>query len=144
MSSQPGELRDLLALHLTPGLGPQRIAALLEHFGSAARARSARADELRGVPGIGDGLAAGLARDLAGADPDAELARAEKAGVRVIAMGGPDYPRLLADAPAAPRLLYVRGTLTAGDGRAVALVGSRRCTAYGRRMTARLAMELAL
>src|SRR5579872_6428746 len=43
----PDGLRDLLALHLAPGLGPCRTAALLQHFGSAARARRAGAAELR-------------------------------------------------------------------------------------------------
>src|SRR4051794_17852847 len=50
------DLRDLLALHLTPGIGPARIAALLEHFGSAARVLRASPDELIAVPGIGGHL----------------------------------------------------------------------------------------
>jgi excinuclease UvrABC nuclease subunit len=49
----PPAARDLLALHLTPGLGPVRIAALIEHFGSPAAARAAAASALQNVPGIG-------------------------------------------------------------------------------------------
>jgi DNA processing protein len=60
-----------------------------------------------------------------------------------VPLGSPDYPELLAAIPAAPRVLYVRGALTPADRRAVALVGSRRCTPYGRRLAERLAAGLA-
>src|SRR5262249_61371268 len=86
------ELRDLLALHLVPGLGPRRTASLLRHFGSAAAARRASAARLTAVPGIGDGLAGRLAEDLAQAGPDAALARAEQAGVHLAAPATPAYP----------------------------------------------------
>ena len=33
------ELRDLLAIHLVPGIGPKLLAALLERFGSFQRCR---------------------------------------------------------------------------------------------------------
>jgi DNA processing protein len=138
----PAETRELLALHLAPGLGPQRTAALLEHFGSAARARRAAAGELGAVPGIGTHLARSLAEALAQVDVEAELRQMERAGVRVLPLGGPEYPSCLAAIPAAPPLLYVRGTLSAADARAVALVGSRRCTPYGRRLAERLAAGL--
>jgi DNA processing protein len=143
MSEPPADLRELLALHLTPGLGPHRIAALLGRFGSAAGVLRAGAEELRQVPGIGAQLAGQIREALGGAGVEAELARAARAGVRLVALGGPGYPAPVAAIPGAPHLLYVRGTLTAGDERAVALVGSRRCSEYGRRVTARLAAGLA-
>src|SRR5262249_49763738 len=49
----------------------------------------------------------------------------------------------LAEIHAPPTLLYVRGALQEGDGRAVAIVGSRQCTDYGKRTATRLAQELA-
>jgi DNA processing protein len=137
------ELRDLLTLHLTPGLGPQRIAALLERFGSAGRALRASTAELLEMPSIGGKLAQELVRARGEVDVAAELARVERAGVWLTARGGPGYPAPLTDLPGAPALLYVRGTLTAADARAVALVGSRRCSDYGRRVAARLAAGLA-
>ncbi len=137
------DLRDLLALHLTPGIGPTRIAALLEHFGSAERVRQARPDELIAVPGIGGHLAHELPRALREIDVEKELALVEKAGACLWPIGSPQYPSLLAAIPSAPRMLYARGTVTPADGRAVALVGSRRCTPYGKRMAERLAAGLA-
>ncbi len=139
----PDDLRDLLALQLAPGLGPCRIAALLQHFGSAGRARRAGAAQLRAVDGIGPKLAEQLARALPAIDVDAELRRVERGGARLVALGTPEYPAALAQIPDPPHLLYVRGSLTAADALAVALVGSRGCSEYGRRTTARLAAGLA-
>jgi DNA processing protein len=142
-TTPPDDLRDLLALHLAPGLGPCRTAALLQHFGSAARARRATAAQLCEVAGIGPKLAEQLARALPAADVDGELRRVERGGARLAALGTPEYPVALAHIPDPPHLLYVRGTLTAADALAVALVGSRGCSEYGRRTAARLAAGLA-
>ena len=53
MSALPEETRDLLTLQLIPGLGPLRITALLEHFGSPGAILAASAEQLAGVQGIG-------------------------------------------------------------------------------------------
>lgn len=47
-----------------PGLGPNRVRALLKHFGSAKRVREASPEQLRAVAGVGPGLAAAIARAL--------------------------------------------------------------------------------
>jgi DNA processing protein len=133
------DIRDLLALQLLPGLGPQRIAALLERFGSAAAVLRATGEQLREVPHIGTTLAAAIRQ---GVDVDAELALMDRHGVRLLALGTGAYPAALATIPDPPHLLYVRGTLQEGDARAVALVGSRSCTTYGKRVVERLAQGL--
>jgi DNA processing protein len=132
-------VRDLLALQLMPGLGPQRIAALLERFGSASAVLRATPEQLREVPYIGPKVAAAVRE---GVDVDAELAQMERHGVRLLALGTPDYPAALATIHDPPHLLYSRGSLQEGDARAVALVGSRSCTTYGKRVVERLAQGL--
>jgi DNA processing protein len=141
--SPTSEVRDLLALHLADGLGPVRIAALLEHFGSAGRVLRAGAAELMQVPGIGAQLSAGLATALRGVDAGAELERIVAAGVSLAAQGQPAYPDWLTSIPAAPRLLYLKGSIVPADVRAVALVGTRRPTAYGRKVAKSLSEGLA-
>jgi len=74
---------------------------------------------------------------------DAELQAMERHGVHLRALGTPEYPAALATIHHPPHLLYVRGTLEARDARAVALVGSRQCSPYGRRVAERMAAELA-
>jgi DNA processing protein len=63
--------------------------------------------------------------------------------VRLLTIEDADYPRLLAEAPAAPPLLYVRGALDITDEWAVAIVGTRSPTTYGKEAARHLAGELA-
>jgi DNA processing protein len=137
------ELRDLLALTLVPGLGPRLTAALLERFGSASAARQASAEKLRGVPHIGDKLSRDFAEAMRTADVDAEIASIERFGVQLRVLDSPDYPAELATIPDPPQLLYVRGAILPADANAVAIVGSRQCTPYGKRLTEKLAGGLA-
>jgi DNA processing protein len=64
-------------------------------------------------------------------------------GARVLSLGSAEYPRLLAELPEAPPALFVQGRLVPEDALAVAIVGSRRATEHGRRLTERLAFDLA-
>jgi DNA processing protein len=138
----PAEVRDLLTLHLVPGVGPRLTAALLERFGSVAAVLQAPAAALQEVPYVGPRLADALAAARQQTDVDREIARMRQCGVRLVVLGTPEYPALLAAIADPPQLLYTRGTLTAADAVAVALVGSRHCTDYGRRVAARLASGL--
>jgi DNA processing protein len=139
----PPNLRDLLALHLVPGIGPRLTAALLKRFGSPGAILRASAAELQEVPHIGEKLARSVVDALHAADVDAEVQRMAQAGVRLLALGTPEYPAAVATIPDPPHLLYLRGTLTPADANAVALVGSRSCSDYGRRVATRLAAGLA-
>lgn len=139
----PADLRDHLALALVPGLGPRLTAALLEHFGSAAAVRQATASQLAAVPQIGRKLAEKFAAGLRSANVEAEWELLRRHGVVPVLFGSPEYPVLLASVSDPPPLLYRRGALLADDARAVAVVGSRSCTAYGLRMAERIAAGLA-
>ncbi len=132
---------------MTPGLGPALIGRLLERFGSAAAALEASETGLREIRGIGQGKAVTIARGLRESErlADEELVLAGELGVSIVARGEEGYPPLLAQVPDAPPILYVRGELRAReeDRYAVAIVGSRSCTAYGHEQAARFAMHLA-
>src|SRR5207248_1888960 len=95
----PADVRDLLALHLADGLGAVRIAALLEHFGSAARARRASQAELLQVPGIGALLSEGLASSLRTIDEGAEVEAIQAGGASLLIHGQPGYPSALTNIP---------------------------------------------
>jgi DNA processing protein len=139
----PDDMRDLLALHLVPGLGPRLTAALLERFGSASAVRRASAAQLQQVHHIGGQLAGRFADALRSIDVEAELQCMARHQVALRMLGTPEYPAALATIPDPPHLLYVRGSIEPGDARAVAIVGSRSCTAYGKRNAERLAADLA-
>lgn len=136
------EARDLLALHLVPGLGPRLTTALLRRFGSAGAVLRADIAQLQEVPHIGPKLAHRMAEALRRADVDAELERMTRSNTRLLVLGTPDYPERLTHIPDPPHLLYLRGTLRPDDAKAVAIVGSRNGTSYGRRIAERLAADL--
>src|SRR5262245_48443908 len=142
-SNPSDEIRDHLALALVPGLGPRLTAACLAHFGSPRAVRSATADQFRLVPLVGEKLAAQFAEAVRTVDVDAEVALLEKFGVRAVPFGSPEYPARLAAVPGPPSLLYFKGELRPDDANAVAIVGSRTCTGYGKRVAAQLAGGLA-
>lgn len=138
--------RGLLALTLVPGMGPVRIARLLEALGSFERIRAASAAELARVPGIGDKTARALLEGLKTADApvDRELEQLAKAGAHLVTLADDDYPPLLRSIPAAPPVLSVCGTLLPHDQDRypVAIVGSRGCTHYGIEQSTRFAAAM--
>lgn len=146
MTAPAAALRPLLRLTLTPGLGPVLIARLLEHFGSAEQALAASPRQLEAVRGIGPPSAAAFVQGFRDSDrlADEEMDLAERLGVRFISRADADYPALLAPLRDAPPLLSVRGRLDPGADRyPLAIVGSRRCSAYGIEQAERFAGVLA-
>jgi DNA processing protein len=137
------ELHKLLALRLVPGIGARLTAALLERFGSAEAVFNAAVEQLAQVPHLGAHLAGKVRRALDDGDVAAEIARLEKHGVSLLRLAGPGYPASLAAIDVPPVLLYMRGTLEACDQEAVAIVGARHGTSYGRKVAERLAGDLA-
>ena len=125
------ERRSLIALHLTPCLGPRRIADLVRAFGSASLVWQAPEPALRAVPGIGPRLAAMIVFARAHVDVDREVTRAERADVRVVTWLDAEYPARLRRLRDAPPVLYICGTWPDGEVPAVAIVGTRRASPYG-------------
>jgi DNA processing protein len=143
MPDETSELLDALRLNLVPGIGPRLQQALLEAFGSPAGILAASVQELQQVEGIGPKLSDAIVvrRDPAAAQREFE--RCRQAGVRLLLRRAADYPRLLAEICDPPPILYCRGQLEPRDELAVAIVGSRRCTVYGRQQAERFASGLA-
>jgi DNA processing protein len=123
------------------GLAARRLNALLDHFGDAAAIFAADPRELARAPGMSEDAARRLL-DPEAASVDEDLRLMEQLGVHLVRRSDPDFPPLLHQIFDPPALLYVRGELGEGDRCAVALVGSRRCSAYGRMMADRLSRDL--
>ena len=75
-------------------------------------------------------------------DWEAEFAKAAKFGVEIVTPADEAYPRMLKGAPGAPLALYVKGDVKALSKPMVAMVGTRRATAYGRELANRLSYDL--
>jgi DNA processing protein len=79
----------------------------------------------------------------AAVEPQREIERLRTRGIEVVHPGHGQYPSLLAEISGRPSILFVRGELTPADERAVAIVGTRRTTQYGRQAAEQVASELA-
>lgn len=131
-----------LALNRVKGIGPARFKLLLDAFGSAEAAwRGSTTSWL--AAGLDTRTATGLEQQRKRIVPEAEVERLVKLRVAVLRLTDTAYPRLLREITLPPPVLYVRGALTPEDDWAVAIVGTRRATSYGRQITERLATELA-
>ena len=106
-----------------------RFRELVELFGSASQAWDAapRSSE----------------RDIASESAERALERAEGAGARLLVSGDPEYPEKLLDLPDPPPVLFAIGDIQQLAAPCVAIVGTRRATSYGERVTAELAGALA-
>ncbi|MDT8435225.1 MAG: DNA-processing protein DprA [Gemmatimonadota bacterium] len=129
-----------IGLLAVDGLGPARIRALVERYGSAVEAlRAARSGALD--PLLPPKLRARV-RTARPADPR-EAAAGLGPGTRLIPFTSPDYPEGLRRLHHPPPVLWARGPLRADAARSVCIVGTRRATEYGRRAARRLAAGLA-
>jgi DNA processing protein len=126
-----------------PGIAAIRMRALRESLGSFAAALEAGESELAQALGVSPPRAA-LARDAARRfDPMPVVEAVRAAGGRPVGVLDDAYPALLRAAPDPPPVLFVQGALDGAPEAAVAVVGSRRASGYGRLHAGRIACELA-
>ena len=140
-----GEKTALLRLLRVGGIGPGRLRLLRAHFGCAKAALAAEIGDFAAAIGATEQEAACLLAEAHCAAPkvEEELAELARLKARLVARGDADFPAILLPTPDPPELLFVQGTLDAGPEPAVAIVGSRRATPYGRVHAGRLGAELA-
>ncbi|MHB8810574.1 MAG: DNA-processing protein DprA [Desulfobulbaceae bacterium] len=137
-----------LTLSFLPGLGCTRIHRLVDIFGSPAAVLAASPQALRQVEGIGAKMSRVLADraavETAGRQAELELRRLAALDLVLLCPDDPRYPELLRAIADPPVLLYCQGDPLCLARPAVAMVGSRAATAYGKRVSFELARELAV
>jgi DNA processing protein len=134
-----------IALSLLPGMGPTGFAQLLRRHGSAAAAWHASDPAVADRQPDGPAAAAVAELRATGARQVARRLeeRTQAAGGRIITGLDERYPLALRTLDPRPPTLYVVGDDTAFERRAVAIVGTRRASAYGLTTATDLADELA-
>jgi DNA processing protein len=136
------EAKFWVAFSRIAGVGAKRYEAMLARFGSLAEAWRATRSELKEA-GLDQRTVRQIADERPNIDPDVEWQRLETARVRAITWDDPAYPARLREIDDAPPLLYIRGELMAQDELAVAVVGTRRPTPYGRQVAEEMSYQLA-
>jgi DNA processing protein len=127
---------------LVKGVGAVRFQRLLERFGDAESAWKAAPAELAGA-----GLSLKMIERVVAVREKADLAhiwdQIQSKGIEVLTWLDEAYPQRLKEIEQPPPVLYVRGALLPEDTWAVAIVGTRRVTPYGRQVTEQIASFLA-
>ena len=118
-----------------------------EHFGSLESAWEASYSGLLAVSGIGEQTAAAVVKDRRRIDPETLLAQHQQTNPNFWTLIDADYPRWLREIPDSPPVLYYQGQIapleSEGLQPAVAIVGTRKPSDYGRRWARRLSIALA-
>jgi DNA processing protein len=141
----------LLALTLIPGIGPARIKAITAHLpGRFGDVLHLGMMELMQISGIGESLARQMhhflhhapSRDEAFASAEKQIAELPRHQAQIITILDPNYPPLLREIYDPPPCLFVRGKLPDADTPALAVVGTRYASQYGKQATVLLCRDL--
>src|SRR5215472_3762673 len=131
-----------LGLARVDDVGVRTAHKLVEHFGSPEAVYAATLTALEGC-GLAGRVAQRLRAGSGLAEAEREVAAAENCGCKLVPFASDEYPPLLKQIADPPLVLYVRGDAGILSRHAVALVGTRRPTAYGSSVAHRLAADLA-
>lgn len=136
------EREALIALNCIPGIGAMTVRRAIERLGSAAAAFACSEEALLSVPGVGPERARLICSDD-GTSAARELGIAKSCGARLVTWDDPEYPALLKTIADPPLVLYVAGSLAGASAPAVAIVGTRHASIYGRQVARQFAAGLA-
>ena len=143
MDDYRDEALAVLTLTLCKGVSSGTVYTLMERFGSARAALDASLEDLQSVDGIGPTTAEAVRRGPGEKKLARELDLMERHKTRLVPFFSEDYPPPLKDLDRdAPACLRMKGEYRPEDRLAIAVVGSRRCSTYGREQASRLACDL--
>ncbi len=142
MTESSPELKYWVAFSRIQRVGTVRAALIESYFGSMERAWKASAGELTAA-GLDRGTVTSIVETRPKISPDNEIEMLAKAGVKAFTWNDPGYPSRLKEVEDRPPVLYVRGELLPEDDWAIAVVGTRRVSMYGRQAAEQFATDLA-
>jgi DNA processing protein len=137
------EIRDWIGLSLVPGIGPKRFVSLINHFGSPREVFSARLKELGKIPDIGETTVQSIKNFNSWEEAEKQSLRVGKDGIRFITFKSEEYPSSLKNIYDPPPYLFVKGEMRNEDSKALAIVGTRLPSPYGKLIAEKITGELA-
>lgn len=132
----------MAAFGAVPNIKTEHWQKLTAYFENLEMAWKATAGELRRA-GLNDKWINNFIACRADLSPEMILSKLNEHGIKLVPITGDNYPQFLKEIYNPPFLLYQRGDYLKSDDQAIAIVGSRRGTDYGKRITFEVAKELA-
>ncbi|MGB9612673.1 MAG: DNA-processing protein DprA [Candidatus Margulisiibacteriota bacterium] len=133
-------LKYWLALNKIEGLGPISIKKLFEHFGSIEKVWFASLDDLEKIEGLRPEVIRKFLEHREKIDLEEELRKIK--GIEIFCLEDSDYPAALRNIYDPPPVIYVKGKIPENIDKAIAIVGTRKASHYGKAMAYKLANEL--
>jgi DNA processing protein len=136
------EKKYWVGFNLIKGIGAVRMQSLIQHFDGLESAWKAAPVDLAAA-GLSLKLIERILQARSQVDLDKVWAKIEAQGIKILTWQDEAYPQRLKEIEQPPPVLYLRGEYLPDDLFAVAIVGTRRVTPYGRQITEELAAHLA-
>ncbi len=132
-----------MATSAIPGVGTATFNYLLKHFKTLKKFWDAQTEQIKKLK-VDTRTKDSILEFRAKVDPKVYLESVYEKGIKVLSLADRDYPANLRSISDAPPVLYFRGTLLPSDDLAVAVVGARHSTVYGRQVTEKLVSSLVM
>jgi DNA processing protein len=143
MESNSSELKSWLALSCVPNVGPIRFISLVKHFGSPEAVLSAAEKQLSNLPDVGPVIASNIKRKVDWKLAEQQLELMEKNQVQLLTFKDDTYPENLKSIYDPPPFLFIKGETGEDDKNAIAIVGCRAASPYGKQIAEKIGRELA-
>ena len=127
-----------LALHFVPGVGNFLVKQLVSYCGSAEHVFKQSKARLLKIPGIGEVTAQSINHGKTLSHAENVYRKAEREDTAILFYTDKAYPHRLKAIEDAPSLLYVKGNINLNTSKALAIVGTRLATAYGKEQVEQL------
>ena len=131
-----------IALSDVPDIGPVTARKLLAIYKKPEAVFKAPYKELANIRGIGPAKAKNIKGYSEWGKIDAQLKKLDANGIKIVSFSNKDYPEMLKNIEDAPIVLYIKGIIQKEDRYAVAIVGSRKYSSYGKLAAEKLSSEL--
>ena len=142
LPSTEDELLHRLALTFIDGIGPKMARVLLSHFGGAKAVLTAPLKDLKNIGGMGESRAKACKQPEIFRRAEKEILFTEKHSIQSIFFTDKAYPPRLKSCEDAPMVLFYKGNALLNPSKMVAIVGTRKNTDYGLRITETLIEDL--
>lgn len=131
-----------LALTFVPNVGIKTIRVLISKFETAENIFKAPLSELKKINGVGELKAKSFKDETIFHQAEKELEFVEKNKIELLFLNSEKYPKRLRHCEDAPSLLYYKGNANLNASKIIAIIGTRKNTDYGQRLTEHLLEEL--
>jgi DNA processing protein len=135
------ELQYWVGFNIIPGIGRVKFSLLEGHFGKLEDAWKGGASDLKQA-GLDANTVKTIENNRPQIDLEKEMERLERANVKAYTYKDEEYPARLKEIYDYPPVLYIQGELIAQDEWCIAVVGTRKATAYGRQVTEEIVADL--